>query len=402
MNSVILTTAPAHLAKVVKIIKQQLPWLYLLVILGCETTKSPATPGATQLSAYLPLLRGKKVALVVNATSCIRDKHIVDVLLRRGIAIRKIFAPEHGFRGDKGPWEAFDDSVDPVTHLPIISLHGKVKEPTQAMLDDVDIILFDIQDVGVRCYTYLSTLHNVMQACAIHQVPLVVLDRPNPNGHYVDGPVLDPAFQSFVGKHPIPLVHGLTLGELAQMINGEGWLQSAQQCDLTVIPVANYTHQTPYSPPIPPSPNLGNDQAIALYPTLVLFEGTTISTARGTTFPFQAIGYPDEAFGTFQFTPVSVPNKAPNPKHKGQPCHGIDLREAPKPQHLDLQYLLRFYQMAKAKSLPFFATMFDAHAGSDQLRKQLEAGCSEAEIRASWQQRLDDYNARRKQYLLYD
>lgn len=249
--------------------------LLLLLMLSCMATprhgsqpNRPILLGAAQQAAYLPLLQGKKVALVVNPASCVGVRHLVDVLLDQGIAVKKVFAPEHGFRGDSGAGELIVDAVDSATGVPIISLYGAVRKPTQDMLEDVDVVVFDLQDVGVRCYTYLSTLHDVMEACAAHQCPLIVLDRPNPNGHYVDGPVLDLAFQSFVGKHPIPVVHGMTLGEMACMINGEGWLQDRLRCALTVIAVKYYTHQTPYSLPIPPSPNLTNDQAVALYPCL--------------------------------------------------------------------------------------------------------------------------------------
>lgn len=376
--------------------------LTFIFFASLHPSPQPVLPGAAQLQAYLPLLQDKKVALVVNATSYIGAKHWVDVLLEQGITIQKVFAPEHGFRGDYEAAQAFNDTKDPTTGLPILSLYGQVKKPTQAMLADVEVVVFDIQDVGVRCYTYLTTLHYVMEACAAYQVPLIVLDRPNPNGHYVDGPVLDLKFQSFVGQHPIPLVHGMTLGELARMINGEGWLQDQQQCNLKVIPVVNYTHQTPYSLPRPPSPNLPNDQAVALYPSLVLFEGTFISAGRGTPFPFQVIGYPDTSFGHFQFTPVSMPTKALNPKHQNQLCFGLDLRKTPPPSRLDLQYLLHFYQQARARSLRFFGPTFNMHAGSEQLRQQLEAGLSEAAIRNSWQKELAVYKAKRKKYLLYE
>ena len=381
----------------------------LLFVFSClsvpqrsSTSNGPVLPGAIQQATYLPLLQGKKVALVVNSTSYVGATHLVDVLLAQDIDVRKIFVPEHGFRGDHGAGEWVNDAVDPSTGLPLIALYGAVKKPTQAMLEDVDVVVFDIQDVGVRCYTYLSTLHYVMEACAENQCPLIVLDRPNPNGHYVDGPVLDLSFQSFVGKHAIPMVYGLTLGEMAYMINGEGWLRDQLQCALTVIVVKNYTHQTPYSLPIPPSPNLPNDQAIALYPCLSLFEGTTISTGRGTPFPFQVLGYPDPSFGTFQFTPISMPGKALSPKHQDQCCFGIDLRDAPQPYCFDLQYLLRFFQLATAQGLSFFGPTFDIHAGSEVLRQQMETGYSEEEIRASWQQDLKSYHVIRNKYLLYD
>jgi uncharacterized protein YbbC (DUF1343 family) len=322
--------------------KKRLSGLFvpLLLMLSCMTVpqrgSSPGClvlPGATQLAAYLPLLQGKKVALVVNATSCVGPKHLVNVLLDAGIAVQKVLAPEHGFRGDHGAGKFIDDTVDPSTRLPIISLYGAVRKPTQAMLADVDVVVFDIQDVGVRCYTYLSTLHYVMEACAVYQCPLLVLDRPNPNGHYVDGPVLDLAFQSFVGKHPIPVVHGMTLREMACMINGEGWLQDHLQCALTVILVKRYSHQTPYALPIPTSPNLSNDQDVALYPCLSFFEETTISTGRSTPFPFQVLGYPDPSFGTFQFTPsvCLVRHHLPNIKTNAALAWTCGMHRAPLP-----------------------------------------------------------------------
>ena len=384
-------------------------FLFLLLMLSCMTIpqhgsepKRPILLGAAQQAAYLPLLQGKKVALVVNPASCVGVRHLVDVLLDQGIAVKKVFAPEHGFRGDSGAGELIVDAVDAVTGVSIISLYGAVRKPTQEMLEDIDVVVFDLQDVGVRCYTYLSTLHDVMEACAVHQCPLIVLDRPNPNGHYVDGPVLNLAFQSFVGRHPIPVVHGMTLGEMACMINGEGWLQDQLRCALTVITVKHYTHQTPYSLPIPPSPNLPNEQAVALYPCLSFFEGTTISTGRGTPFPFQVLGYPDPSFGTFQFTPIGMPGKAPSPKYQDQCCFGMDLRNTQRPYCLDLQYLLRFFQLATVRGVSFFGPTFDMHAGSTLLRQQIGVGCSEEEIRASWQEGLKVYGDIRKKYLLYD
>jgi uncharacterized protein YbbC (DUF1343 family) len=383
--------------------------LLLLLMLSCMATPQhgsqpnrPILLGAAQQAAYLPLLQGKKVALVVNPASCVGARHLVDVLLDQGIAVKKVFAPEHGFRGDSGAGELIGDAVDSATGVPIISLYGAVRKPTQDMLEEVDIVVFDLQDVGVRCYTYLSTLHDVMEACAAHQCPLIVLDRPNPNGHYVDGPVLDLAFQSFVGKHPIPVVHGMTLGEMACMINGEGWLQDQLRCALTVIAVKYYTHQTPYSLPIPPSPNLTNDQAVALYPCLSFFEGTTISTGRGTPFPFQVLGYPAPSFGAFQFTPIGLHGKAQCPKHQDQQCFGMDLRNTQRSHCLDLQYLLHFFRLATVQGVSFFGPTFDMHAGSTLLRQQMEAGCSEEEIRASWQKGLKVYGDMRKKYLLYD
>ncbi|XWN34651.1 MAG: DUF1343 domain-containing protein [Roseivirga sp.] len=359
----------------------------------------PVVVGAAQPAAYLPKLQDKKVAVVVNHTSYVGEKHLVDLLLEKGVTVQKIFAPEHGYRGNQEAEIAFGDEKDPKTGLPVVSLYGKMRKPTQAMLEDVDVVVFDIQDVGVRCYTYLSTLHNVMEACIAYQRPVVVLDRPNPNGHYIDGPILDLQFQSFVGKHPIPLVYGLTIGELACMINGEGWLQNQQHCDLTVIPLQNYTHQTPYSLPIRPSPNLPNDQAVALYPTLVLFEGTTISVGRGTPFPFQVIGYPDSSLGDFQFTPD---DHTGNVRHPQQRCYGVDLRTMAPPHRLDLQYLLRFYRLLADRGKDLFGPTFDIHAGSDLLRQQMEQGLGEEAIRASWQPGLEQYRAKRQKYLLYN
>ena len=385
---------------------KQLAWLPLVLIFGCvavpQRELAPVLPGATQLAAYVPLLQGKRIALVVNHTAYVGERHLVDVLLEAGIAVHKVFSPEHGFQGDVGAGHSVDDTVSPTTGLPIISLYGAVKKPTQAMLEDIDVVVFDIQDVGVRCYTYLSTLHHVMEACAAYDRPLIVLDRPNPNGHYVDGPVLDLAFRSFVGMHPIPVVHGMTLGEMACMINGEGWLHNQRLCALTVIPVKHYTHQTPYSLPIPPSPNLPNDQAVALYPCLSFFEGTSMSIGRGTLFPFQVLGYPGASFGVFQFTPTSIAGSAQNPKHQDQCCFGMDLRHTQRPHCLDLQHLLHFFQLANAQGLPFFAANFDIHAGSALLRQKIEAGCSEEEIRSGWQEELKVYGKMRKKYVLYD
>ena len=386
--------------------KQKFFWILLGLMVSCmappQRSLRPVIPGANQMKAYLPLLKNKRVALVANPTSCVGEKHLVDILLEKNIALQKVFTPEHGFRGNSGAGEVVANTTDTVTGLPLVSLYGKTRKPTREMLADVDVVIFDIQDVGVRCYTYLTTLHYMMEACATYQIPLIVLDRPNPNGHYVDGPVLDPQFQSFVGKHPIPVVHGSTLGELAHMINGERWLQGGIRCELKVIRVANYTHQTPYSLPVPPSPNLPNDQAVAMYPSLVLLEGTTISKGRGTPFPFQALGYPDASFGDFQFTPVSTPGKALHPRYQDRLCFGLDLRNTDPVNRIDLRYLLYFHQKAREKSLPFFGPTFDIHAGSAQLRHQLETGLSEEAIWTSWQPALQAYKARRKKYLLYD
>lgn len=355
--------------------------------------------GAEQMDRYLPLLQGKRVALIVNQTSIVGDAHLVDTLLAQGVKIQKVFAPEHGFRGDADAGELIGNAIDKKTSLPLVSLYGKNKKPTAEQLTDIDIIIFDIQDVGTRFYTYISTMHYAMEACAENNKQFLVLDRPNPNGEYIDGPILEPAHQSFVGMHPIPVVHGLTVGELAQMINGEKWLTNGIACDLKVIGMKNYTHDTPYVLPIRPSPNLPNQQSIKLYPSLCFFEGTIISLGRGTPFPFQVIGYPDPRFGSFTFTPVSTEG-AKSPPLQNKLCYGKDLREAPAPSKIDLSYLIDFYQKAENKK-DFFTNYFDVLAGTTQLRLQITQGATEEAIKQSWQGPLDAYKTMRKEYLLY-
>lgn len=382
-------------------------FVYTIILLAlfaaCETKKQPASkirPGAWQMTDYLPLLSGKRVALVVNQTSRIGNTHLVDTLLARGIEVVALFAPEHGIRGQADAGEKIADSTDPQTGIPIISLYGRHRQPTPDDLDKIDIVVFDIQDVGVRFYTYISTLHLVMEACARNGKPLLVLDRPNPNGHYVAGPVLDTAYASFVGMHPIPVVYGLTIGELATMINGEGWLNSPA-CDLQVIKIANYTHDSSYVLPVKPSPNLPNARAVELYPSLCFFEPTVVSIGRGTTFPFQVIGYPDSTMGTFSFTPRSMPGMSKYPKHQDVTCYGQDLRQGP-PTPFTLTYLVDWYQRL-ALDTAFFTSnnFFDKLAGSNRLRHQLQQGLSAEEIAASWQTELQAYQAKRKKYLLY-
>ncbi len=355
--------------------------------------------GAEQFLQYLPLLEGKRVGLVVNHTAHIGRKHLLDTLLARGVQVQKIFVPEHGFRGEADAGENIDNSYDRATGLPIVSLYGNQKKPAQAHLADIDLILFDIQDVGARFYTYISTLHYVMEACAEQQKQLLVLDRPNPHGDYTDGPVLEKEFASFVGLHPIPVVYGLTMAELANMINGEGWLANSLQCPLLIVPMRHYQRSKRYSLPLPPSPNLPNDQAIALYPSLCFFEGTIISVGRGTPSPFQVLGYPHRAFGDFEFRPQ--PGKgAKKPLHDNQLCYGIDLRQATIARRLDLQYLIDFYQKAPDKK-QFFTNFFDKLAGNSTLRKQITDGLSEEEIRASWKKDLENYHTIREKYLIY-
>ncbi|MEA3588475.1 DUF1343 domain-containing protein [Pseudidiomarina sp. 1APP75-27a] len=360
------------------------------------------TVAAEQASEYLPSLRGQRVALVVNQTSRVGEQHLVDYLLAEGIEVVKVLAPEHGFRGDAGAGETITDAIDPRTGLPILSIYGKTKKPSPAMLADVDTIVFDIQDVGTRFYTYISTMHYVMEAAAEQGIAMMVLDRPNPNGAFVDGPLLDSAFQSFVGMHEIPLLHGMTVGELALMIKGEGWIQQAQDLSLTVIPVADYARTEAYSLPVAPSPNLPNDQAIQLYPSLCLFEATAVSIGRGTDFPFQVMGHDEVHLGDFKFSPRSMPKSAPSPKLEGQIVYGKDLRDSDL-QGLDLSLLISAHQAFTKAGVTFFTApdFMDKLSGTDALRKAIEAGQSEAEIRASWQADLARFKARREPYLLY-
>ncbi len=411
--------------------KNTLLFLFLpFISCGSETTKkspaahviaidsiSPIQPpaeiviGAEQLQRYLPLLKDKKIAIVGNQTSCIKTQnttkeqytHLVDTLLKHQITITKVFAPEHGFRGKVDAGEIVLDGKDTKTGLQILSLHGKNKKPTPDALTDVETIVFDIQDVGARFYTYISTLHYVMQACAENNINLLVLDRPNPNGHYVDGPTLEIAHQSFVGMHPIPLVHGMTIGEYANMVNGEGWLGANLQCDLTVIPLQNYTHDRSYHVPIKPSPNLPNDIAINLYPSLGFFEGTTINAGRGTETQFQIFGSPNLPKDTFTFQYTPRPNDgAKHPKEEGKLCFGKDLRETPKMNKVDPTWLIEAYQNSTQKDKFFKTASFTIHAGTKKLRQQIEKGVSADEIHTSWQEGVEEFKKIRAKYLLYE
>jgi uncharacterized protein YbbC (DUF1343 family) len=372
--------------------------------------------GANQTEKYIPLLKGKRVGIVGNQTSVVNTVpvnssyidsanlyiHLVDSLLKYGINIKKVFSPEHGFRGTADAGEHVKDGIDTRTQLPIFSLHGKHKKPTNEQLEDLDYLVFDIQDVGVRFYTYISTLHYVMEACAENNVPLLILDRPNPNGNYVDGPVLEKAHSSFLGMHPIPLVHGMTIGEYAKMINGEGWLNNAVKCDITIIELENYTHDTSYSLPIRPSPNLPNDQSIVLYPSLGLFEGTNINAGRGTEFQFQRYGAPflDETYYTFTYTPK--PNFGSKyPKHKNEICYGVDLSQINAERRFTLQYIIDAYTNASDESKIFNTYNFTTHAGTEKLQQQIEAGLSENEIRNSWAEDLNNFKKIRAKYLIY-
>lgn len=359
-----------------------------------------AQPAAEHPSSYLPLLQGKKVGLIVNHTSMKGDVHLVDFLLSEGIEVSKIFAPEHGFRGDADAGEQVASGKDPKTGLDVISLYGNNKKPSPAQLMGLDLLLFDIQDVGVRFYTYISTMHYAMEAAAENDIPMVILDRPNPLGHIVDGPILEPQHQSFVGMHPIPVIHGLTVGELAQMIVGEGWLEGGLKPKLTIVQNQHYKRADPYVLPVKPSPNLPNQHAILWYPSLCFFEGTDISVGRGTYEPFQIIGYPDKKYGDFSFTPVSIEGMSTYPPHQDKVCFGVDLREVKAPDYLDLSYLIDFYQKS-GKGEKFFNAYFTNLAGTKKLKEQILQGQSAAEIRASWQAGLDAYRAMRKSYLLY-
>lgn len=356
--------------------------------------------GAAQLDRILPLTQGKNVALVVNHTSLIGTTHLADTLLKVGVTVRKIFAPEHGFRGMAANGEEVKDGVDTKTGLPLVSLYGNNRKPAPEQLQDVDVIIFDIQDVGVRFYTYISTMHYLMEACAENNKTLVVLDRPNPHGGYVDGPILQPAFRSFVGMHPIPIVHGLTVGELAQMINGEGWLDQKKKCKLEVITMKGWKHGDDYILPVRPSPNLPNQQSIRLYPSICLLEQTVISVGRGTDYPFQCIGNPLLKALPFQFTPVTIKGVAVNPPHENKLCYGLDLRNAEVPQRLDLHYVLDMYKMYPEKD-KFFIGMFDKIAGTDVFKKQIKDGLTEQQIRDSWAADLATYQKMRAKYLLY-
>lgn len=379
-------------------------------MMECEKSISSDIPSTKQVltaaeqpELYLPKLEGKRIGLVINQTAILESKgnmHLVDFLMMEGLNVVKIFVPEHGFRGDADAGEKVNSEIDKNTGLPIVSLYGDNKKPKPDQLKDVDIIVYDLQDVGVRFYTYISTMHYVMEACAEQNKPMLILDRPNPNGDYVDGPVLKKGFESFVGMHPIPVVHGLTVGELANMINGEGLLKNRAKASIDIIPVKNWNRNDSYSLPVKPSPNLPNDLSIRLYPSLCYFEGTDVSLGRGTYYPFQMYGYPDPKFGDFTFTPVSIVGMSKNPPQQNKLCYGVDLRQESLDHRFTLQYLLHAYSVSGKKE-KFFNNFFDKLAGTDQLRKDILAGKSEEEIRASWKSDLEGYVQMRTQYLIY-
>jgi len=374
--------------------------------------------GADQVEEYLPLLNNKKIGIVANQTSILYLKnedqnkngiqkkidvrlHLVDYLYNQKINIQRVFAPEHGFRGKVDAGELVNNGVDTKTGLSIISLYGKNKKPSTQQLEGIEMMIFDIQDVGARFYTYISTLHYMMEACSEANIPLLILDNPNPNGHYIDGPILEKQHKSFVGMHPVPVVHGMTIGEYAQMINGEGWLENGVKCDLTIIKLKNYTHQTEYSLPIKPSPNLPNDVSINLYPSLCFFEGTPLSAGRGTEMQFQIFGDPNlpVEFYPFTFTPQANEG-AKYPKFKNKVCQGKDLRENKKLSKLNLEWLIEAYT-STGKKKEFFSPFFTKLAGTTQLQEQIEKGYTYREIRKTWLAGLEDYEIMRAKYLLY-
>ncbi|MBH0073353.1 DUF1343 domain-containing protein [Pseudoalteromonas sp. NZS127] len=375
----------------------------LILSVQADEAKGSIVVGAQQYTKYLPQLKNKRVGLVVNQTSTVEKIHLVDSLREKNVNITKIFAPEHGFRGDHDAGAHVKNAVDSKTGIPLISIYGNNKKPSAEVLADVDVIIFDIQDVGVRFYTYISSMHYMMEAAAEQEVEFIVLDRPNPNIAYVDGPILEPQFKSFVGMHPIPIVHGMTVGELANMIKGEGWINQAAVLELNVIPVSGYTRATSYSLPIKPSPNLPNDTAISLYPSLCFFEATPISIGRGTDFAFQVIGYSPVALGEFSFTPRAIKGAALNPKFKNQAVQGLDLRQATT-KGLDLSYLISAYKQLNNNDITFFerADFMDKLAGTDKLRLAIEAGQSAQQIKQTWQAALMQFKQQRAPYLLYE
>ncbi len=392
--------------------------VFLLVLVACSAgvpvstekvvesvSGGPLLTGADQTGAYLRLLKGKKIGVVANQTSLVGNRHLVDLLIDSGITVSKVFAPEHGFRGEAGPGDHVKSGIDPKTGIPLVSLYGSHKKPTKDDLDSIEVVVFDIQDVGARFYTYISTLHYVMEACAAYNIPVIVLDRPNPNGFYVDGPVLDTAFRSFVGIAPIPVVHGLTVGEYAKMAKGENWISDAVKCTLLVVPMAGYTHKTMYELPVRPSPNLPNMDAIYLYPSLCFFEGAKVSVGRGTEFPFQVMGFPGFKKGNYQFKPVEIEGVIKDPPFENQLCNGLKMNNEKelilKSGKLQIQWIIDMYE-ASGDTAKFFIPFFDKLAGTDKLRKQIQAGWIVEDIRKSWQPDLNNYMLKRKKYLMYE
>ncbi|MEB8329909.1 DUF1343 domain-containing protein [Flavobacteriaceae bacterium KMM 6897] len=378
------------------------------ILVGQHTTLADSLIiAANRTQEYLPLLRSKKVGVVANQTSVIFKKeghtHLVDSLLALEIDIKKVFAPEHGFRGEADAGEAVKDGLDTKSGLPLISLYGQNKKPSDEQLQGLDVVLFDIQDVGVRFYTYIATLQLVMEACAKNNIPLIILDRPNPNASYVDGPTMEAKNTSFLGMTTIPLVYGMTIGEYAQMLNGEGWLEGNLKADITVIPLKNYTHNTDYHLPIRPSPNLPNDKSINLYPSLGLFEGTNVNAGRGTEFQFQRYGASFLSPSAYDFSYVPKPNfGSKSPKEEGKTCFGKDLSDSPKLQRVTLAWLLDAYKNSTDKTKFFLSASFTKHSGTENLQQQIEAGLTEEAIKKTWQADLDGFRKIRIKYLMYE
>ena len=385
---------------------KRFPLLFLLLCLSLwGTAQTRVIPGDEQTDRYFPLLEGKRIAIFSNHTGMIGDKHLLDVLLENGFDVTAIFSPEHGFRGQADAGEHVSSTVDVKTGVPILSLYdGKSGKPGASSMSQFDLLIVDIQDVGLRFYTYYISMCRLMDACAEHGKPMLLLDRPNPNGHYVDGPILERKHKSGVGWLPIPIVHGMTLGELARMVNGEGWLPQGRKCDLTVVPCLNYTHRTLYRLPIAPSPNLPNMKSVYLYPSLCYFEATPVSLGRGTGLPFQVYGHPDMKGYDFSFTPRSVPG-AKNPPQRGKLCHGVNLstlsEEETARKGIDLSYLSDAYQNLKMGD-KFFTPFFEKLVGVDYVRAMIEEGRNADEIKVRWQDDVTRFKAQRKPYLLYE
>jgi len=379
-------------------------WMLFLFFTTCYGTIKDPVPGANQIELYRNLIEGKALAIVANQTSMTGQTHLIDNLLGIGMNIKVIFAPEHGFRNLADAGEIIEDGKDPETGIRIISLYGKHQKPTPEDLSGIELVLFDIQDVGTRFYTYISTLHYLLEACAENNIKCIILDRPNPNGFYTDGNILDTAYRSFVGMDPIPVVHGMTVGEYAQMASSEGWLKGSIKCEITVIKCKNYTHKTFYELPVKPSPNLPNQTSVYLYPSLCFFEGTNISLGRGTTYPFQVYGSPKLPDRGFSFTPGSVPG-AMNPPLQGTKCYGADLRNAikdklvPSPA-INLDWVIGAYNDYPEKE-SFFTTYFDVLAGGPLLREQIQKGMTSSQIRSTWKEGLEKFGQIREKYLLY-
>jgi len=366
---------------------------------------TPITVGAERMDLLLPTLQGKRVALMVNQSSLVGSTgtHLVDTLLSQGINIVRLFVPEHGLRGKVDAGKNVRSGVDEKTGLPVVSLYGQRKRPTPEMLADIDLLVFDLQDVGTRFYTYISSMHYLMEACAEEGKTFIVCDRPNPND-FIDGPILEPDCRSFIGVDPLPVAHGMTVGELALMIDGERWLRGGNTCHVKVIPMAGWSHGDPYELPVRPSPNLSNSRSIELYPSLCFFEATIMSVGRGTSKPFQAIGYPDKRFGSIVYTPQIKLGEDSNPRHKGKLCYGTDYTSVSLPKRqIALSPLLDYYRKADSLGLQLInqRQLFDLLAGTKKLRQQLSSGLGEEEIRASWQAGLKDFQAKRARYLLY-